>query len=158
VHGIVPVGRPSWTDRLDKGRRMSEMNDWNTAVATEFRANGGVVGGPFAGATLLLLHTTGTKSGQARLNPLIYLPDGDRYVVFASYGGAPRHPDWYFNLMAQPQATIEVGTETIPVRAVEITGAERQRLWDGQVARSPQFREYAHKTTRVIPVVALERV
>lgn len=137
---------------------MSEMHDWNTAIATEFRANGGIVGGQFAGATLLLLTTTGAKTGAERLNPLVYLGEGDRYFVFASFGGAPRHPDWYLNVTAHPEVTVEVGTEKFAARAVEVTGAERDRIYATQAARSPQFGEYAKNTTRTIPVIALERI
>lgn len=137
---------------------MSDVHDWNAAITAEFRANGGVVGGPFAGATVLLLNTTGAKTGAARVNPLIYLADGDRYAVFASYGGAPKHPDWYFNLKAHPEVTLEVGTEAFRARAIEITGDERDRIYATQAAKSPQFAEYAHKTTRRIPVIAFERL
>ena len=137
---------------------MSDVHDWNAAITAEFRANGGVVGGPFAGATVLLLSTTGAKTGAARVNPLIYLADGDRYAVFASYGGAPKHPDWYFNLKAHPEVTLEVGTETFRARAIEITGDERDRIYATQAAKSPQFAEYAQKTTRRIPVIAFERL
>ena len=137
---------------------MSDAHDWNAAITAEFRANGGVVGGPFAGATVLLLSTTGAKTGAARVNPLIYLADGDRYAVFASYGGAPKHPDWYFNLKAHPEVTLEVGTETFLARAIEITGDERDRIYATQAAKSPQFAEYAQKTTRRIPVIAFERL
>ena len=133
------------------------MSDWNTGIIEEFRANAGKVGGPFEGAPMLLLHHVGAKSGTRRVNPLVYLPDGDRYVIIASKGGAPKHPDWYHNLVANPETTIEVGTETIPVRAEVITGEERDRLYARQAADRPAFAEYQAKTKRRIPVIALTR-
>jgi len=135
---------------------MSEMQDFNAQIAAEFRANGGQVGGMFAGATLLLLTTTGAKSGARRLNPLVYYGEGERYMVFASAGGAARHPDWYFNLTANPEVTVEVGAETFRGRATELTGEDRDRIYAAQAARSPQFAEYQKATTRRIPVIALE--
>jgi deazaflavin-dependent oxidoreductase (nitroreductase family) len=114
-----------------------------------------VVGGPFEGATLLLLHHVGARSGTDRVNPLVYNRDGDRYVVFASKAGAPTNPDWYHNLKANPNITIEVGTDTIPVVASEASGEERDRLFAAQVRRSPQFGEYQSKTDRAIPVILL---
>jgi deazaflavin-dependent oxidoreductase (nitroreductase family) len=134
------------------------MSDWNAKIIEEFRANEGRVGGTFEGATMLLLHTVGRKSGRERVNPLVYLPDGDRSVIFASKGGAPTNPDWYENLMANPDVEIEVGTETIPVRAVEILDdAEHDALYARQVERRASFGEYLKKTDRRIPVIALER-
>jgi|SRR5450631_2206106 len=132
-------------------------NDWNSKIIEEFHANGGKVGGPFEGASLLLLTTTGAKSGQRRTTPLVYLPDGDRMIIFASKAGAPTNPDWYHNLVAHPQVTIEVGTETFEAASVVITGEERDRLYAQQAARNPGFAEYEKKTTRQIPVIALER-
>jgi deazaflavin-dependent oxidoreductase (nitroreductase family) len=129
--------------------------DFNAQIIEEFRANQGVVGGPFEGATLLLLHHVGARSGTDRVNPLVYNRDGDRYVVFASKAGAPTNPDWYHNLKANPNITIEVGTDTIPVVASEATGEERDRLFAAQVRRSPQFGEYQAKTDRAIPVILL---
>jgi deazaflavin-dependent oxidoreductase (nitroreductase family) len=129
--------------------------DFNARIIDEFRANQGVVGGPFEGATLLLLHHVGAKSGKDRLNPLVYNRDGDRYVVFASKAGAPTNPDWYHNLKANPNITIEVGTDTIEVVASEAGGDERDRLFSAQAERSPQFAEYQSKTDRVIPVIVL---
>jgi deazaflavin-dependent oxidoreductase (nitroreductase family) len=137
---------------------MSYPNDWNQKIIKEFRANEGKVGGAFEGATMLLLHTKGAKSGLPRVNPLVYLPEGDRYVVFASMGGAPTDPQWYRNLLADPGVTIEVGTQTIEVRATVITGPERDELWARQVERRPAFAEYQRTTTRVIPIIALEPV
>ena len=129
--------------------------DFNAQIIEEFRANQGVVGGPFEGATLLLLHHVGARSGKDRVNPLVYNRDGDRYVVFASKAGAPTNPDWYHNIKANPNITIEVGTDTIPVVASEANGEERDRLFAAQVQRSPQFGEYQSKTDRAIPVILL---
>lgn len=133
------------------------MSDWNNQIITEFRTHEGKVGGPFKGAPLLLLTTTGAKSGQQRTSPLMYLPDGDRMIIFASKGGAPTNPDWYHNLMAHPQATVEVGTETFNVTATPITGEERDRLYAIQAKHYSGFADYQAKTTRKIPVIALER-
>ena len=129
--------------------------DFNARIIEEFRANQGVVGGPFEGATLLLLQHVGARSGKDRINPLVYNRDGDRYVVFASKAGAPTNPDWYHNLKANPNVTIEVGTDTIDVVASEASGDERERLFSAQVERSPQFGDYQSKTDRVIPVIVL---
>ena len=129
--------------------------DFNAQIIAEFRANQGRVGGRFAGATLLLLHTTGAKSGAAYTNPVAYLADGGRYVVFASKAGAPTNPGWYHNLKAHPEVSIEVENRTIEVTASELTGAERDRLYDRQTELSPQFAQYQAKTERVIPVIAL---
>jgi deazaflavin-dependent oxidoreductase (nitroreductase family) len=129
--------------------------DFNARIIDEFHANEGRVGGPFAGSTLLLLHHVGAKSGKDRINPLAYHRDGDRYVIFASKAGSPTNPDWYHNLKANPNVTIEVGTDTIDVVAGEATGEERDRLFTAQVERSPAFGEYQAKTDRVIPVIVL---
>jgi len=137
---------------------MSDPNDWNAKIIEEFHANEGKIGGVFEGATMLLLHTEGAKTGLPRVNPLVYLPDGDRYVVFASKGGAPTNPHWYRNLLADPNVTIEVGTETIAVKANMIAGPERDELYARQVERFASFAEYERTTTRVIPVNALETV
>jgi deazaflavin-dependent oxidoreductase (nitroreductase family) len=131
------------------------MDDFNSKVISEFRATGGKVGGPFEGAPMVLLTTTGARSGARRTTPLVYLPDGDRIVVFASKAGAPTNPDWYHNLRANPDVTVEVGGETKQLRAVEVTGEERDRLFEEQKRRMPGFADYEQKTTRVIPVVAL---
>src|SRR5690348_14317356 len=117
------------TSTITRRDSISHMSDWNNQIITEFRANEGKVGGPFKGAPLLLLTTTGAKSGQPRTSPLMYLPDGERMLIFASKGGAPTNPDWYHNLMAHPQATVEVGTETFNVTATPVTGEERDRLY-----------------------------
>jgi len=134
------------------------MSDWNTGVIEEFRANAGRVGGPFEGAPLLLLHTTGAKSGEGRINPLMYLPHGDRYVVFASKGGHDHHPHWMLNIEANPAVELEVGAERFAARAVVLRdGAQRDTLYAEQVARFPQFGEYERKAARTIPVVVIER-
>lgn len=129
--------------------------DFNARIIDEFHANGGRVGGMFEGLPLLLLHHAGAKSGKRRVNPLAYQDDGGRYVVFASKAGAPHNPDWYHNLKAHPDVTIEVGTDTLDVHASEATGEERERLYRTQAERIPQFAEYEQKTERVIPVIVL---
>lgn len=131
------------------------MADFNTQVISEFRENAGAVGGSFAGMSLLLLRHVGARSGVERTSPLVYLADGDRYVVFASKAGAPDHPAWYHNLRANPETSIEVGGQTIPVVAQEVHGEERDRLYAAQVAAAPQFGDYQEKTDRRIPVVVL---
>ncbi|HTT29325.1 MAG TPA: nitroreductase family deazaflavin-dependent oxidoreductase [Solirubrobacteraceae bacterium] len=130
-------------------------DDFNARIIDEFRANEGRVGGPFEGGTLLLLHHVGAKTGAARVNPLMYNRDADRYVIFASKAGAPTNPAWYHNLLANPKTTIEVGTDTIDVVASEATGEERDRLYSTQAEQRPQFAEYQASTDRVIPVVLL---
>ncbi len=137
---------------------MGNPNDWNKAIIEEFRANGGKVGGPFAGATLLLLHTVGAKTQQPRINPVAYTLDGDRFVIFASKAGAPDNPDWYYNLVAQPLVTLEVGTEKFQARATVLAEPERTRLYDQMAAERPTFAEYQLKATRRIHVIALTRV
>ena len=129
--------------------------DFNAQIIEEFHANEGRVGGMFEGSTLLLLHHTGAKSGRSRTNPLGYLKDQGRYVVFASKAGAPTNPDWYHNLKAHPNVTIEVGSDTIEVVANEAIGEERDRLYRTQAERVPQFAEYEKQTDRVIPVIVL---
>jgi deazaflavin-dependent oxidoreductase (nitroreductase family) len=135
-----------------------DMNDWNQQIITEFRENGGKVGGQFEGAPMVLLTHTGARSGTKRVTPLMSLPDGDDVVIFASKAGAPTNPDWFHNLVANPDASIELGNETIPVRARVAEGAERDDLWARQKAAYPQFQGYEDATSRVIPVVVLERV
>lgn len=132
--------------------------DMNARVIEEFRANEGHVGGMFEHMPLLLLHHTGARSGRNLVNPLAYLKDGDRYVVFASKAGAPSHPAWYHNLMAHPDVRIEVGSDAIEVMASDATGEQRDRLFNAQAERSPQFGEYQLKTERRIPVVVLTPV
>lgn len=137
---------------------MSNPNDWNQAIIAEFRANGGKVGGQFAGATLLLLHTMGAKSGQERINPVVYTTDGEQLVVIASKAGAPTNPDWYHNLVANPRVTVEVGTEQFQAQATVAAEPERTRLYDQMATAMPGFAEYQRKTTRVIPVIVLTRM
>jgi deazaflavin-dependent oxidoreductase (nitroreductase family) len=129
--------------------------DFNAQIIEEFRANHGRVGGMFENTPLLLVHHLGARSGQPRVNPVAYNRDGDRYVIFASKGGAPAHPDWYHNLVAHPEVSIEVGDETIDVTAAEAQGEERDRLFTAQAERSPQFAEYQRNTDRMIPVITL---
>jgi len=133
------------------------FNEWNKSVIEEFHATGGKPGGQFEGAKILLLTTTGAKSGQRRISPLVYLPYNDSCVIFASKGGTPTHPDWYHNLVANPQVTVEVGTETFEATATIATGELRDQLYAEQVKVAPQFGEYQAKTTRQIPVIILER-
>jgi deazaflavin-dependent oxidoreductase (nitroreductase family) len=133
------------------------MTDWNEKIIAEFRANEGRVGGNFEGAPLLLLHSTGARSGQERVNPMMYQAVGDDFAVFASKAGADTNPDWYHNLVAHPEASIEVGTETLEVTARVLDVDEREPVWQTQKSRYPGFADYETKTSRVIPVVLLER-
>jgi deazaflavin-dependent oxidoreductase (nitroreductase family) len=133
------------------------VNNFNQSIIEEFRANSGKVGGPFEGGTLLLLTSTGAKSGQPRVSPLAYVADGERYVIIASKAGAPTNPDWYHNLLAHPDATIEVGREQFQVQATVVEEPERSRLYAKMVEKMPGFADYQRKTTRQIPVVVLER-
>lgn len=137
-------------------------NDRNARIIAEFRANDGRVGGPFEGAPMVLVHHRGRKSGLERLNPMVYLPDErdpDTIYVFATKGGAPTNPDWYYNLTAAGSARVERGTDEYDVTVEEVTGAERDRLYGEQVKRRPAFADYAEKTAgiRTIPVLALRR-
>jgi deazaflavin-dependent oxidoreductase (nitroreductase family) len=132
---------------------MSEVNNWNRKIIEEFRANDGKVEGTYAGASLLLLTTIGKKSGQPRVAPLAYQRDGDRFIVVASFMGAPKHPDWYLNLVAHPEVTVEVGDQTFQAIATTIEGAERERTLE----KWPMVREHQAKTTREIPFVALTK-
>ena len=136
---------------------MTTPNDWNNAVIKEFRENGGKVGGRFEGAPVLLLTTKGAKTGKTRVNPMMYLPKGNRMFVFASKAGAPTNPDWYHNLIANPDVTVEVGTETFPARATPLTGEERDEIYAKQASLYPGFADYEKRTTRKIPVVVLIR-
>jgi deazaflavin-dependent oxidoreductase (nitroreductase family) len=135
---------------------MSESReDWNAQTIAEFRKNHGKVGGMFEGAPLLIIHSTGARSGKTHVTPVMYLKDGSHYVVFSSKGGAPTNPDWYFNLKAHPDARIEIGDDTIDVHAEEIKGPERDRIYSKQASLYPNFGEYQRKTKRIIPVMAL---
>jgi deazaflavin-dependent oxidoreductase (nitroreductase family) len=145
------------SDDQTKAEAAAGVNSWNANVIEEFRANEGRVGGQFEGAPVLLLHTKGAKSGQERINPMMYLDyEGKRYI-FASYAGADSHPDWYYNLVANPTVTVEVGTETVEMTATPVSLEERDRIYPVQAERYPGFAEYELKTTRKIPVVELVR-
>ncbi len=133
------------------------MSDWNKKIIEEFRANEGRVGGNFADMTLLLLHTTGAKSGRPRLNPVAYTKDRDRLVIIASKGGAESHPDWYYNVLTNPNVTVEVGTEKYDAIATVEEEPERTRLYDQMAAQYPGFETYRQKTSRKIPVITLKR-
>jgi deazaflavin-dependent oxidoreductase (nitroreductase family) len=133
------------------------MSDYNAQLIEELRANGGRAGGQWEGAPLLILHHVGRKSGTARENPIMYQAVGDDFAVFASKAGAPENPDWFGNLLANPEATVEVLGETIPVKARVTEGEERSEIWEAQKAAYPGFAEYETKTSREIPVVVLER-
>ena len=132
------------------------MTDWNTAIIEEFRQNDGRVGGPFEGAPLLLLHSTGAKTGRQRVNPMMYQAVGDAFAVCASKAGAPTPPSWYHNLVANPDASVEVGTEHFAVRARVLDPAEREPIWTKQKADYTAFAGYEQKTDRIIPVVMLD--
>ena len=144
------------TDRLISDPRA--MDELNQAAIREFRANGGKVGGPMEGMPILLVTMTGAKTGRTLIRPLCYSQDGDRLVIIASYGGAPRNPPWYHNLIANPIVTVEVGTEKFKARAAQVSGAERQRLFDAQARIMPFFNDYQKKTRREIPVLTLTRI
>ena len=131
------------------------MSGWNMPIIAEFRRNHGKVGGSWEGAPLLLLNHTGARTGIARVNPVMYLKDGNRYLVFASKGGADTNPDWYHNLRAHPHIKIEVEDEILAVHVEEIKGPERDRFYALQSSRYPRFADYQKKTKRIIPVFAL---
>lgn len=133
------------------------MNDFNQQIIAEFRANDGKVGGDFEGADMVLVHHTGARSGTERVTPLVYRPEGDGWIIFASKAGAPDNPAWYHNLMAHPDTTIEVGSERIEVTATEVTGADRDRIFEAQKRDVPQFADYEASTDRVIPVILFQR-
>ena len=141
---------------------MPDANDWNQGIIAEFRANEGRVGGPFEGAPMILVHHVGRTSGKEYTTPLVYLPGegGDHSIyIFASKGGAPTNPDWYGNLIAAGEATVEVGTSTFVVTITEVTGDERDRIFAEQVKRMPGFGDYEKQTAgiRTIPVLRLTR-
>ena len=133
-------------------------NNWNQAVIEEFRANDGKVGGRWEGRTLLLLHTIGAKSNEPHVNPVAYVKDGERIVIIASKGGAPTNPDWYYNILANPLVSVEVGAEQFQVKATVAEEPERTRLYNKMIEMMPSFAEYREKTTRTIPVIVLTRV
>jgi deazaflavin-dependent oxidoreductase (nitroreductase family) len=135
------------------------MSDWNEKIIEEFRANAGRVGGMFEGASMILIHHIGAKSGVERVAPLVHFPeDDDHTVIVASAGGAPNHPAWYHNLKANPKIDVEVGAETYTVVADEITGPERDEVWERVTTAAPGFADYQRKTDRVIPLLRLTRV
>ncbi len=135
---------------------MPDTNDRNARIIREFRENAGKVGGPFAGGSLLLLHSVGAKSGEERVNPVMYQAVGDGYAIFASYAGGPTNPAWYYNLVANPDVSVEVGTETVDVVARVIEGEERAAIWEPWKTAVPTFAEYEERTDREIPVIVLE--
>ncbi len=136
----------------------SGPSDWNQKIIEEFRANGGKVGGPFEGGTMILVHHVGRKSGTERVNPLAYYPDGDSYVIIASAAGSTKNPDWYHNLAAVDRTTVEVGTETFPVTVEEVGDAEYADLWKRITTAMPGFAEYEKTANRQIPLFRLNRV
>lgn len=135
---------------------MAAAGGWNDKIIAEFRANGGKVSGPFDGGTLLLLHTTGARSGRDHVTPVMYREEGGNYAVFASKAGAPDNPDWYHNILAQPKVTAEIGTQTVSLVARVAAGQERDRIWAANKLQNPGFADYERQTTRQIPVVILE--
>src|SRR5215216_3991433 len=139
------------------GGAMGDQKEYNRKLIEDFRASRSAIEEPFAGRPLLLLTTTGAKSGQRRTTPLMYVPDGDRLLIIASNAGAPKHPDWYRNLLAHPDVAVEVGADAFEARAVVLEGAERQQVWDKIVAAYPFFTDHQAKAAREIPLVALER-
>jgi deazaflavin-dependent oxidoreductase (nitroreductase family) len=162
--GLKPIGSGYLTgqethsaDSLGGRRLTPDVDDWNRRIIEEFRANGGKVGGPFDGAPLLLLHHRGAKTGTERVNPVMYQAVGDDFAVFASKAGAPTNPDWYYNLVANARATVDVGSSTVEVTARVAEGEERKRIFEKQKTDYPGFADYERKTTRQIPVVILER-
>ena len=136
---------------------MSEPSGWNQKIIEEFRSNAGKVGGYFEGAPMILIHHIGARSGSERVNPLVYLPDGEDMIIAATKGGSPTNPDWYHNLKAHPRITVEVGSGTFPVEAREVTGEERAKLWSRLVAMRPGFAAYETKTSRAFPMFRLTR-
>jgi deazaflavin-dependent oxidoreductase (nitroreductase family) len=138
--------------------KMNEVKDWNKKVIEEFRPNDGKVGGPFANMTLLLLHTTGAKSGLPRVNPVAYMADDEKLVIIASKAGAPSNPGWYYNLIANPEVSVEAGTEQFQSLAAITQEPERTELFEKMATLYPGFAEYPRKTTRIIPVVTLTRL
>lgn len=142
---------------MEEIQPMADVNDFNTNVIEEFRANAGVVGGPFEGTPVLLLTTTGAKSGLERVNPVVYRVEGDALYIFATKGGAPTNPDWFHNLGAHPEVTVELGGDTFRAVAEVLVGAERDRIYADHAAAFPAFADYEAGTDRVIPVVRLVR-
>jgi deazaflavin-dependent oxidoreductase (nitroreductase family) len=138
---------------------MSTFHDFNRSLIEDLRANRGkATGGPFLGRNLVILTTKGAKSGETRENPLVYTRDGDNYVIVASKGGAPKHPNWYHNLLAHPDVTAEIGGERFKAHARVAADSDYERLYQNHAKYMPQFNDYRQKTSRKIPVVILERV
>jgi deazaflavin-dependent oxidoreductase (nitroreductase family) len=135
----------------------TDVNAMNRQVISEFRENAGKTLTRFAGTELLLLHTQGARSGAPRVNPLMFARDGNRYIVFASKNAAPKHPDWYHNLVANPEVTVELGTESFPAIAKVTAGEERKRVWEQAAQQFPLLNDHQARTRREIPVIALER-
>ncbi|GCF07019.1 nitroreductase family deazaflavin-dependent oxidoreductase [Dictyobacter arantiisoli] len=133
------------------------MSDWNTKIIEEFRANGGKVGGTYENRPLLLLTTTGAKSKQQHTTPLAFMKDGDRLIIVASMLGAPKNPAWYHNIVAHPEVTIELGSETFPATATVIEGEQRTQLWARTTEEFPILADHQAKTTRQIPLIAITR-
>jgi deazaflavin-dependent oxidoreductase (nitroreductase family) len=151
------IGAGTGLEHRGKDRAVADGDDFNTKVIEDFRANDGKVGGPFEGAPMVLLHHNGAKSGTERVNPLMYQQVGDSIAIFASAGGGPRDPQWFRNLVAHPEVTLEVGASTVKARARVAEGSERDSIWEMQKERYPQFAEYEKNTApRVIPVVVLD--
>jgi deazaflavin-dependent oxidoreductase (nitroreductase family) len=134
------------------------MNEFNQGIIKDFCENAGIVGGIFRGAPMILITHKGAKSGKTYVSPLVYSRDGDRYLIIASKGGARTHPDWYHNLVANPEITVEIGKEKFKARAKTTSGTERERLFDAQAKMMPQFNQYKAATKREIPVFVLERI
>ena len=137
---------------------LAELELMNQGVIEDFRKNGGKVGGHFKGAQVVLVTHRGANSGKTRVSPLVYTMDGEDYVLVASFAGSPRHPAWYYNLKAHPEVTLEVGEETFQAISEEVTGTERDRLFQKHAEAMPQFKDYEKKTDRLIPVLRLKRV
>jgi deazaflavin-dependent oxidoreductase (nitroreductase family) len=137
---------------------MNNANEWNKTIIEEFRANDGKVGGQFADMPLLLLHTTGAKSKLPRINPVAYIADGEQLAVMASEAGAPTNPDWYYNIVANPEVSVEIGTEQFQARTTIAAEPERTRLYEKMATANPGFAEYQRQTTRIIPVIVLRRM
>ena len=151
---------PNTPEGIDADRLVADpgaIDELNQSVIKEFRANQGKVGGPMAGMPILLLTMTGAKTGRTLVRPLCYSRDGDRLVIIASYGGAPRNPPWYYNLIANPLVTVEVGTEKFKAKATQVSGTERDRLFAAQAKLMPFFTDYQNKTKRQIPLLILTR-
>ncbi|MEO8970645.1 MAG: nitroreductase family deazaflavin-dependent oxidoreductase [Ktedonobacteraceae bacterium] len=149
--------RASLSTQQSLGETIMDQKDYNRQLIEEFRANRGKSDGPFAGRPMLLLTTTGARSGQSRTTPMMHVHVGNLLLVIASNVGAPTHPDWYRNLVAHPEVTVEVGNETYTATAIVTEGAEREQLWNSIIEKYPFFTDHQAKTTRQIPVIALER-